>query len=604
MADLVATTSYIYNLNYEIGEFDDIDHLGNKRLKLIHELLRARIATSMARIEKFINEKLEIEESDMSEEEKKKAISVKSIINTKQFQSLVKDFFNSHQLIQFIDQQNPLAELTNKRRISAMGPGGISREDPNLDIRDVHHSHYSRICPIETPEGMNIGLIMSLASLAKVDENGFIVAPYYVVEDGVVKEDYKYLTAHEDDNYIIAESSVQLDENKRILDEQVVARYRGSTGLFSPHEVDFIDIVPKQVVSIAASAIPFIENDDGARALMGSNMQRQATPLIKPYAPIVGTGTEFKIAHDSGMAVVAKNDGVVEFVDSQKIIIRNDNDKLDDYKLIKYRKSNQDTCNNQIPIVKVGQRVHKSETIGDGPAMQNGELALGRNILVGYTTWRGYNFEDAIIISERLVDQDVFTSIHIDEHTIQCMKTKNGDEEITRDMPNVSDTAKRFLDNQGIVLVGAEVHEGDVLVGKTTPRGNVETAPEDRLLQTIFGDKSKTVKDSSLKVKHGQEGIVAAVKRIKSSDENGSELPDDVIEIIKVYIVQKRKIQVGDKMAGRHGNKGIVSKVVPIQDMPFLKDGTPLDIMLNPLGVPSRMNIGQILELHLGYAAA
>ncbi|MDU7891833.1 MAG: DNA-directed RNA polymerase subunit beta [Ureaplasma parvum] len=628
VADLVATTSYIYNLNYEIGEFDDIDHLGNKRLKLIHELLRARIATSMARIEKFINEKLaisdgssnnitnvndkgidteldrEIEESDMSDEEKKKAISVKSIINTKQFQSLVKDFFNSHQLIQFIDQQNPLAELTNKRRISAMGPGGISREDPNLDIRDVHHSHYSRICPIETPEGMNIGLIMSLASLAKVDENGFIVAPYYVVEDGVVKEDYKYLTAHEDDNYIIAESSVQLDENKRILDEQVVARYRGSTSLFSPHEVDFIDIVPKQVVSIAASAIPFIENDDGARALMGSNMQRQATPLIKPYAPIVGTGTEFKIAHDSGMAVVAKNDGVVEFVDSQKIIIRNDNDKLDDYKLIKYRKSNQDTCNNQIPIVKVGQRVHKSETIGDGPAMQNGELALGRNILVGYTTWRGYNFEDAIIISERLVDQDVFTSIHIDEHTIQCMKTKNGDEEITRDMPNVSDTAKRFLDNQGIVLVGAEVHEGDVLVGKTTPRGNVETAPEDRLLQTIFGDKSKTVKDSSLKVKHGQEGIVAAVKRIKSSDENGSELPDDVIEIIKVYIVQKRKIQVGDKMAGRHGNKGIVSKVVPIQDMPFLKDGTPLDIMLNPLGVPSRMNIGQILELHLGYAAA
>ncbi|AJQ45162.1 DNA-directed RNA polymerase subunit beta [Ureaplasma diversum] len=628
VADLVATTSYIYNLIHDIGDFDDIDHIGNKRLKLIHELLRARVSTSMARIEKFINEKLaisdgsnnnitnindknidpeldkELEESDLSEEEKRKAISVKSIVNTKQFQMLIKDFFNSHQLIQFIDQQNPLAELTNKRRISAMGPGGISREDPNLDIRDVHHSHYSRICPIETPEGMNIGLIMSLATLAKVDDNGFITAPYFVVKDGVITDEYHYLTAHEDDNFIISESSVTVDENKKILNDQVVARYRGSTGIFSPQELDYIDIDPKQIVSIAASAIPFIENDDGARALMGSNMQRQATPLIKPYAPIVGTGTEYKIAHDSGMAVVSKNDGVVSYVDSEKIEVTTDDGKKDQYKLIKYRKSNQDTCNNQTPIVKLNEQVKANQTLADGPAMNNGELALGRNILAAYTTWRGYNFEDAIIISERLVHQDVFTSIHIDEHTVQCMKTKNGDEEITRDMPNVSDNAKRFLDADGIVLVGAEVREGDVLVGKTTPRGNVDAIPEDKLLQTIFGDKAKTVKDSSLKVRHGQEGIVAAVKRITSADKSGNELPDDVLEIIKVYIVQKRKIQVGDKMAGRHGNKGIVSKVVPIQDMPFLKDGTPIDIMLNPLGVPSRMNIGQILELHLGYAAS
>lgn len=628
VADLVATTSYIYNLSHDIGDFDDIDHIGNKRLKLIHELLRARVSTSMARIEKFINEKLaisdgsnnnitnmndknidpeldkELEESDLSEEEKKKAISVKSIINTKQFQMLIKDFFNSHQLIQFIDQQNPLAELTNKRRISAMGPGGISREDPNLDIRDVHHSHYSRICPIETPEGMNIGLIMSLATLAKVDDNGFITAPYFVVKDGVITDEYHYLTAHEDDNFIISESSVVVDSNKKILNDQVVARYRGSTGIFSPKELDYIDIDPKQIVSIAASAIPFIENDDGARALMGSNMQRQATPLIKPYAPIVGTGTEYKIAHDSGMAVVSKNDGVVTYVDSEKIEVTTKDNKKDHYKLIKYRKSNQDTCNNQTPIVKLNEEVKANQTLADGPAMNNGELALGRNILAAYTTWRGYNFEDAIIISERLVHQDIFTSIHIDEHTVQCMKTKNGDEEITRDMPNVSDNAKRFLDADGIVLVGAEVREGDVLVGKTTPRGNVDAIPEDKLLQTIFGDKAKTVKDSSLKVRHGQEGIVAAVKRITSADKNGNELPDDVLEIVKVYIVQKRKIQVGDKMAGRHGNKGIVSKVVPIQDMPFLKDGTPIDIMLNPLGVPSRMNIGQILELHLGYAAS
>ncbi|MCV3753853.1 DNA-directed RNA polymerase subunit beta [Ureaplasma zalophigenitalium] len=623
ISDLIAVGSYIYNLNYDIGDFDEVDHLGNKRLKLIHELLRARVATSMSRIEKFISEKLAIsdgsnanianytdnanldeDEKNELEEEKKRAVTVKSIVNTKQFQTLIKDFFNSHQLIQFIDQQNPLAELTNKRRISAMGPGGISREDPNLDIRDVHHSHYSRICPIETPEGMNIGLIMSLASLAKVDENGFIVAPYFKVNNGVVTQEHVYLTAHEDDNFIISESAVNLDENYRITNDQVVCRYRGSTGLFKPEQVDYIDIVPRQVVSIAASAIPFIENDDGARALMGSNMQRQSVPLIKPYAPIVGTGTEYKIAHDSGMAVISKTSGTISYVDAQKIVVTDENETDHTYELIKYRKSNQDTCNNQTPIVSLNQKVSANETIADGPAMQNGELALGRNVLVGYTTWSGYNFEDAIIISERLVSMDVFTSIHIDELTLQCVKTKNGDEEITRDMPNVSDHAKRFLDKDGIVFVGAEVHEGDVLVGKTTPRGNIDVNPEDKLLQTIFGDKSKSVKDSSMKVKHGQEGIVAAVKRIKATEANNNELPDDVLEIVKIYIVQKRKIQVGDKMAGRHGNKGIVSKVVPIQDMPFLADGTPLDIMLNPLGVPSRMNIGQILELHLGYAAS
>ncbi|GAA5414761.1 DNA-directed RNA polymerase subunit beta [Ureaplasma ceti] len=608
ISDIVASISYAYNLMSDIGDFDDIDHLGNKRLKLIHEQLKNRLQVGMLRIEKSIREKLAIADGNNNETtdedgQKKMSITVKSVINTKPFQIILKDFFNSYQLIQFIDQQNPLSELTNKRRISAMGPGGISREDPNLDIRDVHYSHYGRICPIETPEGMNIGLIMSLASFSRVDENGFIMTPYRVVKNEVVTDEIKWLTPLQDDEYIIGESNVELDENNKILNERVIARYRGSSDLYEPKRLDFIDVLPKQVVSVAASSIPFLENDDANRALMGANMQRQAVPLVKPYAPWVGTGSEYKIAHDSGMAYVAKTSGTVTAVDGKQITVTDEDGNKQTRKLIKFRKSNQNTCINQTPIVELGQKIAKGDTLSNGPAMQNGELALGRNMLVGFTTWNGFNFEDAIILSKRLVQDDVYTSIHVDEYTLQCLVTKNGDEEITRDMPNVSDNAKRFLDQDGIIMVGAEVKEGDVLVGKITPRGQVDLSPEEKLLQAIFGDKTKNFKDSSLKVPHGGEGIVAAVKRFNNTDEENSDLGDDVIEVVKVYIVQKRKIQVGDKMAGRHGNKGIVSNIVPVEDMPFLEDGTPLDVLLNPLGVPSRMNIGQILEIHLGLSA-
>ena len=611
ISDIVAIISYSYNLHNDIGIFDDIDHLGNKRLKLINEQLRNRLNIGMLRIQKTVREKLAIADGNVDDndvennqdlENKKFNITVKSIINTKPFQIVLKDFFNSYQLIQFIDQQNPLSELTNKRRISAMGPGGISREDPNLGIRDVHYSHYGRICPIETPEGMNIGLIMSLASFSKVDENGFIITPYRVVKNGVVTDEIQWLTPLQDDEYIIGESNVNLENNK-ILDERVVARYRGQSDLYEPNRLDFIDVYPKQVVSVAASVIPFLENDDANRVLMGANMQRQAVPLVKPYSPLVGTGNEYKIAHDSGMVHVSDVDGVVVEADGNHITIEDSQGNKHVNKLVKYRKSNQNTCINQTPIVKIGENVKVGETISNGPAIQNGELSLGRNVLVGFTTWNGYNFEDAIVLSKRLVQEDVYTSIHIDEYTLQCMVTKNGDEEIVRDMPNVPENAKRFLDQNGIVMVGAEVKEGDVLVGKITPRGQVDLSPEEKLLQTIFGDNTKNFKDSSLKVPYGGEGIVAAVKRFTNTDSDGSGLGDDVIEEIKVYIVQKRKIQVGDKMAGRHGNKGIVSNIVPVEDMPFLDDGTPLDVLLNPLGVPSRMNIGQILEIHLGLAA-
>lgn len=610
ISDIVASISYAYNLTADIGDFDDIDHLGNKRLKLIHEQLRNRLQVGMLRIEKSIREKLAIADGSTNdnveengEEEKKTVVTVKSVINTKPFQIILKDFFNSYQLIQFIDQQNPLSELTNKRRISAMGPGGISREDPNLDIRDVHYSHYGRICPIETPEGMNIGLIMSLASFSKVDENGFIMTPYRVVKDKVVTDEIKWLTPLQDDEYIIGESNVELNDKNEIMNERVIARYRGSSDLYKPERLDFIDVLPKQVVSVAASSIPFLENDDANRALMGANMQRQAVPLVKPYAPWVGTGSEYKIAHDSGMALVSHVDGEVTEVDGQHITIKDAKGKEHNHKLIKFRKSNQNTCINQTPIVEKGEVIKVGDTLSNGPAMQNGELSLGRNVLVGFTTWNGYNFEDAIILSKRLVQDDVYTSIHVDEYTLQCLVTKNGDEEITRDMPNVPDSAKRFLDSDGIIMVGAEVKEGDVLVGKITPRGQVDLSPEEKLLQAIFGDKTRNFKDSSLKVPHGGEGIVAAVKRFSNTDEDGGDLGDDVIEVVKVYIAQKRKIQVGDKMAGRHGNKGIVSNIVPVEDMPFLEDGTPLDVLLNPLGVPSRMNIGQILEIHLGLSA-
>lgn len=611
ISDILAITSYVINLSFDIGSHDDIDHLGNKRLKLIDELLKTRAQAGLVRIEKFINDKLAIADGanktqDLKQNEEtpaetaKKNITVKSIINTKPFQISFKEFFNSHQLTQFLDQQNPLAELTNKRRISAMGPGGISREDPNLDIRDVHYSHYGKICPIETPEGMNIGLIMSLATFASTDDNGFLITPYRVVKDGVITNEIKWLTALSEDEYIIACSNLKIVDNK-FTEKKILCRYRSSWEFFDVKDVDFIDISPKQVVSIAASSIPFLENDDANRALMGANMQRQATPLVQPSAPIVGTGNEYKIAHDSGMAIVYDEDkeGTVSYVDSSVVHVTN-KDGTKEYELLKFNKSNQNTCNNQTPIVSLGQKLKPGDTIADGPAMQNGELALGQNALVAFTTWSGYNYEDAIILSKRLFVEDVFTSIHIVEYSIDCLRTKNGDEEITRDIPNVSESSKKYLDDEGIIMVGAEVKEGDVLVGKISPKGQVELTSEEKLLHAIFGDKSKNYKETSLKVPHGGEGTVSFVKRFKVEDDY--ELNADVIEQIKVYVVQKRKIQIGDKMAGRHGNKGIISKIVPIEDMPHLEDGTPVDIMLNPLGVPSRMNIGQILELHLGLA--
>nr|AAB40951.1 RNA polymerase beta subunit [Mycoplasmoides gallisepticum] len=617
LADLISIVSYIVNLPFNIGLYDDIDHLGNKRLKLINELLKSKVQTGMMRIEKYIKDKLQTAdgnnkladqdaENDPDSDLGTKSgndLTVKSVINPKPFQIVIKDFFNTHQLTQFLDQQNPLSELTNKRRISAMGPGGISREDPNLDIRDVHYSHYGRICPIETPEGMNIGLIMSLAFYATIDKNGFLMTPYLKVENGKITDKVEHLTALTEDEYIIAEASSYMDVAKdgTINNEKIIARYRSSQDLYDPKQVDYIVVSPKQVVSVAASLIPFLENDDSSRALMGANMQRQATPLLKPYSPLVGTGVEYKIAQDSGMLVTAKNPGTVTYVDASKITVKGEDNKSTDYNLLKFVKSNKNTCYNQSPIVAVGDKIETNQALADGPSMKNGELALGQNVLVGFTTWSGYNYEDAVIISDRLFKDDVYSSIHIDEYTIECLRTKNGDEEIIRDIPNISESAKRYLDEEGVIMVGAEVKEGDILVGKTSPKGQVELTPEEKLIQVILGDKVKQVRESSLKVPNGGDGIVAGIKRFSIA--NGDELEDDVLELVKVYVVQKRKIQIGDKVAGRHGNKGIISKIVAQEDMPHLEDGTPLDILLNPLGVPSRMNIGQIFELHLGYAA-
>ncbi len=616
ITDLLSIISYIINLPYNVGNYDDIDHLGNKRLKLINELLHSRVQTGMARMERYIREKLAIadgsnknvevneETGEVVEVDKQKSrITIKSVVNSKPFQLVIRDFFNTHQLTQFLDQQNPLSELTNKRRISAMGPGGISREDPNLDIRDVHYSHYGRICPIETPEGMNIGLIMSLAFYATIDSNGFLMSPYRKVVKGKITDEVEYLTALREDEYIIAgaSASMKVGADGAIGDKQVIARYRSSQELYDPKVIDYIDVAPRQVVSISTGLIPFLENDDSGRALMGANMQRQATPLLKPYAPNVGTGVEYKIAHDSGMAVLANADGKVASVSGDRIVVKNAAGKLDEYSLTKFQKSNQNTCYNHTPIVEVNQKVEAGQVIADGPSMKNGELALGQNVLVAFTTWRGYNYEDAIIVSQRLFQEDVYTSITINEYTAQCIRTRNGDEEITRDIPNVSESAKRYLDEDGIIMVGAEVKEGDILVGKISPKGQVDLSVEEKLLQAIFGEKTKNIRESSLKVPNGGDGTVAAIRRFSIA--KNDELDDDVIELVKVYIVQKRKIQIGDKLAGRHGNKGIVSKIVPVEDMPHLEDGTPIDIMLNPLGVPSRMNIGQIFEIHLGLAA-
>ena len=611
ISDMIAAYSYMLNLvdifnSYDlapedrvshmarIGLLDDIDHLGNRRVRSVGELIQNQFRIGLSRMERVVKERMSLSEVD--------SVTPQSLTNIRPLTAAMKEFFASSQLSQFMDQINPLAELTNKRRLSALGPGGLSRDRAGYEVRDVHASHYGRICPIETPEGPNIGLISTLASYAKINEYGFIETPYRKVNKCVIDEDdVRYLTADEEKNYIIAQANVQTSDEGEILDEQVIARHLGENIMAKREEVDFIDISPKQIVSVATSCIPFLENDDATRALMGANMQRQAVPLLNPHTPFVGTGMEYQAARDSGAALVSKHNGTVSYVDAKRIEIVDDKAVVHKYRLTKFAISNAGTCINHKPIVKVGEKVVVGQVLADGPAMEQGELALGQNVLVGFMTWNGYNYEDAVIMSERLVKEDVYTSIHIDEYSIECRDTKLGPEEITRDIPNVGDEARKNLNSDGIIMIGAEVKEGDILVGKVTPKGQAELSAEEKLLLAIFGEKSREVKDNSLRVPHGGAGIVHDIKIFDRK--NGDELQPGVNRVVKVYIVQKRKISEGDKMAGRHGNKGVISKILPIEDMPHLEDGTPLDIMLNPLGVPSRMNIGQVLELHLGYAA-
>ena len=611
ISDMIAAYSYMLNLvdifnSYDlapedrvshmarIGLLDDIDHLGNRRVRSVGELIQNQFRIGLSRMERVVKERMSLSEVD--------SVTPQSLTNIRPLTAAMKEFFASSQLSQFMDQINPLAELTNKRRLSALGPGGLSRDRAGYEVRDVHASHYGRICPIETPEGPNIGLISTLASYAKISEYGFIETPYRKVNKCVIDEDdVRYLTADEEKNYIIAQANVQTSDEGEILDEQVIARHLGENIMAKREDVDFIDISPKQIVSVATSCIPFLENDDATRALMGANMQRQAVPLLNPHTPFVGTGMEYQAARDSGAALVSKHNGTVSYVDAKRIEIVDDEAVVHKYRLTKFAISNAGTCINHKPIVKVGEEVVVGQVLADGPAMEQGELALGQNVLVGFMTWNGYNYEDAVIMSERLVKEDVYTSIHIDEYSIECRDTKLGPEEITRDIPNVGDEARKNLNSDGIIMIGAEVKEGDILVGKVTPKGQAELSAEEKLLLAIFGEKSREVKDNSLRVPHGGAGIVHDIKIFDRK--NGDELQPGVNRVVKVYIVQKRKISEGDKMAGRHGNKGVISKILPIEDMPHLEDGTPLDIMLNPLGVPSRMNIGQVLELHLGYAA-
>ncbi|OLN23114.1 DNA-directed RNA polymerase subunit beta [Domibacillus antri] len=602
-ADIIASIGYFFNLLYGVGDTDDIDHLGNRRLRSVGELLQNQFRIGLSRMERVVRERMSIQDTA--------TITPQQLINIRPVIASIKEFFGSSQLSQFMDQTNPLAELTHKRRLSALGPGGLTRERAGFEVRDVHYSHYGRMCPIETPEGPNIGLINSLSSFAKVNRFGFIETPYRRVDPdtGCVTERIDYLTADEEDNYVVAQANVPLNEDGSFAEEEVVARFRGENTVVKRERADYMDVSPKQVVSAATACIPFLENDDSNRALMGANMQRQAVPLMQPEAPIVGTGMEYVSGKDSGAAVICKHEGIVERVEARQIFVRRIQEvdgqevkgDLDKYKLQKFIRSNQGTCYNQRPIVAVGDRVTKGEILADGPSMELGELALGRNVLVAFMTWDGYNYEDAIIMSERLVKDDVYTSIHIEEYESESRDTKLGPEEITRDIPNVGEDALRNLDDRGIIRIGAEVKDGDLLVGKVTPKGVTELTAEERLLHAIFGEKAREVRDTSLRVPHGGGGIVLDVKVFNRED--GDELPPGVNQLVRVYIVQKRKISEGDKMAGRHGNKGVISRILPEEDMPFLPDGTPVDIMLNPLGVPSRMNIGQVLELHLGMAA-
>jgi len=595
--DIFASINYLLGLSKGIGHTDDIDHLGNRRIRSVGELLQNQFRIGFSRMERVIRERMTTQSQDMD------MMTPQALINIRPVMAAIKEFFGSSPLSQFMDQTNPLAELTHKRRLSALGPGGLSRDRASFEVRDVHYSHYGRMCPIETPEGPNIGLISYLATFARINEYGFIEAPYRKVdkETGRVLDEVVYMTADEEDNYIIAQANEPLDEEGHFVDKRVTVRYRDSILEVPVERVDFMDVSPKMVVSVATAMIPFLENDDANRALMGSNMQRQAVPLLRPESPVVGTGMEYKAARDSGVVVLSHTEGTVVKVDAREIQIRDKLGRIESYHLIKFLRSNQGTCINQRPLVNVGDEVKVGDVIADGPATDNCEIALGKNVLVGFMTWEGYNYEDAILINERLLRDDLFTSIHIEEYEVEARDTKLGPEEITRDIPNVGEDVLRELDERGIIRIGAEVRAGDILVGKVTPKGETELNAEERLLRAIFGEKAREVRDTSLRVPHGEYGIVVDVKVF--TRENCDELAPGVNMVVRCYIAQKRKISVGDKMAGRHGNKGVVSRVLPQEDMPYLPDGTPLDIVLNPLGVPSRMNIGQVLEVHLGWAA-
>ena len=597
LEDILASINYNIHLEYELGHKDDIDHLGNRRIRAVGELLQNQFRIGLARMERVVRERMTVQDSE--------AISPQTFINIRPVTAAIKEFFGSSQLSQFMDQNNPLAELTHKRRLSALGPGGLSRERAGFEVRDVHHSHYGRMCPIETPEGPNIGLINSLATFARINEYGFIEAPYRIIDKSTgvprVTDDYIYITADEEDNYTVCQATEELNENREFVNKKVRARRREEILEFDYKEIDLMDISPKQIVSVATAMIPFLENDDANRALMGANMQRQAVPLIRTNSPIVGTGMEHKAAVDSGVLVIAREDGIAEKVTSDEIIIKSEDGKKHVYKLTKFSRSNQGTCINQRPIINKGDVIKKGDVLADGPSTDHGELALGQNPLIGFMTWEGYNYEDAILLSERLIKEDIYTSVHIEEYEVEARDTKVGPEEITRDIPNVGEDALKDLDERGIIRIGAEVRSGDILVGRVTPKGETELTAEERLLRAIFGEKVREVRDTSLRVPHGEAGIIVDVKVF--TRENGDELSPGVNKMVRCYIAQKRKISVGDKMAGRHGNKGVISRVLPVEDMPFLPNGRPLDIVLNPLGVPSRMNIGQVLEVHLGLAS-
>ena len=593
--DIIASISYLLNLSHGLGKIDDIDHLGNRRIRCVGELLQNQFRIGLARLERVVRERMTIQDLD--------SITPQALINTKPISSSIREFFGSSQLSQFMDQTNPLSELTHKRRISALGPGGLTRERAGFEVRDIHYTHYGRLCPVESPEGPNIGLISALSSFARINEYGFVEAPYRKVdkETGKLTDHVDYLSADEEDKYIIAQASEPVDSEGKFINSRIKVRQVTEIKEVSSDKVDYVEISPKELVSVAAAMIPFLEHDDVKRSLMGSNMQRQAVPLLKPEAPIVGTGMEYRAAKDSGITVVAEEDGIVEKVTGDEIQVRNNKNEIKKYKLLKFKRTNGGTCINQRPMVSVGEKVAKGDTIADGPSTENGEMALGRNVLIAFSTWEGYNFEDAVLISERLVKDDVYTSIHIEEYDCECRDTKLGPEEITRDIPNVGEDSLKDLDEDGIIRVGAEVRPGDILVGKVTPKGETELTAEERLLRAIFGEKSREVRDTSLRVPHGEAGTIVDVKIF--TRENSDELAPGVNQVIRCYIATKRKISVGDKMSGRHGNKGVISRILPEEDMPFLPDGTPVDIVLNPMGVPSRMNLGQVLEVHLGMAA-